>query len=874
MKKILNLLVLLVTTFTYSQNNCPSLGPDQYLPCGVTQTTLNANMLTCNPTTVTANQTTSYSVTQIPFVPQSTVGATPLTMNDDSQQGPFNIGFSFCFFGNTYTQFYIGSNGWISFSPAQPTSFTSLTIPNISMNVPKNCIMGPWQDWNPGIGNGPYIRYQLLGSTPCRRLVVSWNNCPMYSCTTTYGSFQIVIYESTNIIDNIIINKPNCLSWAGGTAVEGIHNLPGTVAFPVPGRNSTVWTATNQTWRWTPSGPPVTPVLTWFQVGNPTPIGTGPSIVVTPPANGAFYTCQPIYPVCNTGFATCVNATSNNSPDTVFVSPSIVNITPTITAPTCISSQTQISVSPNTLTNNILWTGPSIVGGNNTPTINIGSGGLYTVILSVPNTTCMGTATVQVSNTPTLNITSPTNSLCANNYNGSPNSAVLTASGALTYTWSGFNGVNGSSNNSSIILTPTIPFGMGTVTLTGSNGICSSTKTYTLNVIPNPTISVTSASVCQGNSATLNASNASQYVWFPTSYLNTNTGPSVVSNVLSTTIYSVVGNSSGCQSTTQTSTMNVTPIPFITVGPSLNTICSGNGIVLTAYGGTNYTWTPSTFLNTTNGSVVVSTPTNSILYTVVGEQSNCSSSANYNLYVIPTPTVTVTNSVSLCLGESTSLLAGGGDDYLWTPNGNTTPNITVSPTVTSVYNVTVTNQQFCSSTSSVLVIVNPLPSVNAGRDTIYNLDENMVLNGVGTGTLTWVYGNGITCNSCPNTQVFSRLNGCYTLKAENEYGCKNYDDVCLQITSDYNIWIPNAFTPNNDEPNNKFYVYGHGITHLEMFIFDRWGTQIFYSNSMTNGWDGKVKGVICKEDVYVYQIKYVSLDSKHHVVTGHVTLLK
>jgi gliding motility-associated-like protein len=150
----------------------------------------------------------------------------------------------------------------------------------------------------------------------------------------------------------------------------------------------------------------------------------------------------------------------------------------------------------------------------------------------------------------------------------------------------------------------------------------------------------------------------------------------------------------------------------------------------------------------------------------------------------------------------------------------------------------------------------------------------MVLNGVGTGTLTWIYGNGIVCSSCPNTEFFTKREGCYRLQVENEYGCKNYDDVCVKITTDYNIWVPNAFTPNNDEPNNKFYAYGHGITQLEMFIYDRWGSQIFYSNNMTNGWDGKFKGVICKEDVYVYQIKYVSLNGKHHFITGHVTLLK
>ncbi len=127
-------------------------------------------------------------------------------MSDDSQQGPFNIGFTFCFFGTTYTQFYVGSNGWISFSGGQPTTFTTVPIPTANPLVPKNCIMGPWQDWHPGLGG--QIRYQVSGVAPCRKLTVSWIGVPMFSCTGNQGTFHIVIYESTNVIENHIANKP------------------------------------------------------------------------------------------------------------------------------------------------------------------------------------------------------------------------------------------------------------------------------------------------------------------------------------------------------------------------------------------------------------------------------------------------------------------------------------------------------------------------------------------------------------------------------------------------------------------------------------------------------------------------------------------
>lgn len=312
--KLIQLISILYTSVAVAQY-CPSLGPDQSLPCGINSTTLVADLSQCGPGN-NPNQTTNYNVSNIPFIAQANTG-TQLFMTDDSQQGPFSIGFNFCFFGQTYTQFWIGSNGWISFSAGQPTTFTTQTIPTGNALVPRNCIMGPWQDWHPGLGG--QIRYQVQGAAPCRRLVVSWIGVPMYSCTGNQGTFHIILHESTNVIENHIQNKPACLQWQGGTATQGVHNLAGTIGLTVPGRNSTAWTTNNDAWRWTPSGPTVNPILTWYQVGNPVAIGTGPSITVTP-NTPTQYTCHLTYPICNAGWNAC-NAGVSLGPDTILVSP-------------------------------------------------------------------------------------------------------------------------------------------------------------------------------------------------------------------------------------------------------------------------------------------------------------------------------------------------------------------------------------------------------------------------------------------------------------------------------------------------------------------------------------------------------------------------
>ena len=85
----------------------------------------------------------TYTITPVPFAP-APYGGTSLTGQfssaDDGVAGPFPLGFSFCYFGNTYTQFWVGTNGWVSFSPGQPSTYTSAPIPSTNTSVPSGVI--------------------------------------------------------------------------------------------------------------------------------------------------------------------------------------------------------------------------------------------------------------------------------------------------------------------------------------------------------------------------------------------------------------------------------------------------------------------------------------------------------------------------------------------------------------------------------------------------------------------------------------------------------------------------------------------------------------------------------------------------------------
>ena len=229
---------------------------------------INTSAVVTNP----PRSSTSYTVSQI-ATDVKPYGGTLVNLSDDQVSPSVSIGFTFCFFGNSYTQAYIGSNGWLGFTAGQSPSFTSFTIPSIAPNVPRNCIMGPWYDIHTGIaGTNPatpiqYVYYYTAGTAPYRYFVVSWVNAPLFQCVSLRATQQIVIYETYNRIDNSIVEKRVCATWANGTATQGLHSLTGPQALVVPGRNSTIWTVSiPETWRYEPSGP-LSPPPIWYVNG-------------------------------------------------------------------------------------------------------------------------------------------------------------------------------------------------------------------------------------------------------------------------------------------------------------------------------------------------------------------------------------------------------------------------------------------------------------------------------------------------------------------------------------------------------------------------------------------------------------------------------
>jgi len=802
-------LSLIITLNGYTQ--CPFLGPDQYLPCGVTSTTLVADLSQCSPGS-NPNQTTNYTVSQIPYVAQTNTGAF-VQLSDDSQSGIFNIGFTFCFYGQTYTQFRIGSNGWVSLGPgAQPTTFTSAGIPSVAGTIPKNCIMGPWQDWNPGVGG--QIRYQVQGTAPCRKLVVSWIGVPMFSCTNVQGTFHIVLYESSNYIENHIQVKPNCLVWAGGTAVQGIHDAAGLQAVTVPGRNSTQWTALNDARRWTPSGPVVTPTLTWFQVGNPVAIGTGPTITVTPPPAGANYTCQFVYPTCNAGWSSC-NAGQGQGPDTVFVQPGPPQLpNPTVVSidPNCNNGcDGSINITPNGGTGiiTISWNVP----GNSFNLTNL-CPGVYNYNL-VDAAGCTYNSSVTINNPPPLpNPQIVTQDpICYNDCNGTATVNPLGGTPPFTYLWS---------NNQTTQTVTNLCFGQYSVNVLDQFG-CPAQAITVLNNPPQVTISAITGSdtVCFGSANDIYSvinQNGYTYLWQTIGSISTGQSTNSINvDWSSETAGFIPGavqvtgyNQLGCPSLPSVFDLSIFLVnpqidqlgPFCSYDPCVNLTALPTGGQFTISGQTVTQFCPQ--FNSSQDSVV---------YTYV--QSGCSFTDTTSFIVNPQPFIIdilpSDEFYELCLGDSI------------------TQTYTINVNLSGTTEWTILNQTY------------QVPQL----------------------TYTW---------NQPGTYLISAtetVNGCVSPIAQTTINITQCPEDLL--------YIPNAFTPDGDENNPvwRFYFSGQESIEFELLLFNRWGQLIWECHNVNGYWDGTYAGTYVPDGVYVWAVQYKLGDSASTKTKyGHVTVLR
>ena len=278
-------------------------------------------------------------------------------------------------------------------------------------------------------------------------------------------------------------------------------------------------------------------------------------------------------------------------------------------------------------------------------------------------------------------------------------------------------------NSSTTSVTSFSPSTTGTFTVSYSVLGCVTNSTTIVANTPTVAASASSASVCSGNSATLTAGGATNYTWTAGGNASTE-----VVTPSSASVYTVTGETSGCSSTTTVS-VGVTATPTVMAMTSNSVVCAGSSATLTASGATNYTWTSGG-----NTSTEVVTPTGNTTYTVTGEANGCSAQNVVTVNTNALPVVTaIASQTLLCddgsTGASILTASTSATSYVWS-DGATTMTTAVTPTTTTDYTVTVT-ENGCSADAYVTVTVsncNGVKELASNGISIYPNPTNSILN--------------------------------------------------------------------------------------------------------------------------------------------------
>ena len=314
MKKIFTLLFLIISSYIQGQvspANPSSSGTGSH---ELTVTSDNGYVLDCNTACVNltadyteTGATTDYVVESIPYnpsIPFTGLANQVFINQDDIWSSVINLPFDFCFYGINRTQLVLGANGIISFDTSHAGTYNAWSL---SENLPTNTdtplsngnIFGACHDMDPRFGS-PEIAWEVKGTAPFRVFVYSYANVPHYQCNSgdTNTTQMMVFYETTNIIEVYIQDKPVC-SWNSGNAVIGIQNDAGTQAVVPPGRNTLDpdWTISSsfplfnmEAWQFRPIDVAPNYVFSWLDSSGAV-IGNGSTIQVCPTANTT-YTAQ------------------------------------------------------------------------------------------------------------------------------------------------------------------------------------------------------------------------------------------------------------------------------------------------------------------------------------------------------------------------------------------------------------------------------------------------------------------------------------------------------------------------------------------------------------------------------------------------------
>ena len=241
---------------------------------------------------------------------------------------------------------------------------------------------------------------------------------------------------------------------------------------------------------------------------------------------------------------------------------------------------------------------------------------------------------------------------------------------------------------------------------------------------------------------------------------------------------------------------------------------------------------------------------------------------------------------TLCFGQNIQLSTTGNvSDYSWSPaiglDNASIKDPVASPEQTTQYIVTAKDKT-CSTTDTVTVrvipeikvIVTPNSEITANEPFQLNASSTQ-LSGISSASFEWSPPYGLDNAMMSNPVATLTASQLYTVTVSTPQGCRGEGTVLLTVNPPSTFLLPNAFTPDGDGKNDLLLPVTIGITSLNYFmVYNRWGQVMYSSKSLTEGWDGRVKGIEMGSGTYVWKVEAVTNSGKIINKTGNVLLIR
>lgn len=902
--------LLLLTKHSFSQQNVQlCLGADATICAGQTVTITNCNTGS-NPTNSAGLYLNS---------PQS------VNLTDDVWSGVVNVGFTFNFYGQNYTQCVIGSNGLVSFNTNQANQYCAWSlvggpIPNMTLVSARNSAMLTYQDINPALGG--QIQYQTIGNAPNRKFVVLYKNIYMFSCTQQCNYMAIILEETSNIIEYHIGNKPICANWNSGLAIQGTENNQMTVAHTTPGRNNTIWGANQDGRRYTPTAPNNTNAYTitqipYVMVNSPgstlvwNACNSAGTVLTTFPYNNGVLnlpSSNPNYPIPpgTSGYflsgSACGVSVGSITTDTTWITVANPALSATSIPDICTQGLGSVTAVPGTNSPppyTFSWPGLA----SSLQTVNNVTAGTYTVFMTDGNG-CTANTTVTVGDTPAQ--FSPTTTLvsCPGGSDGTATAIMTPPLGTLTYQW------NDPQNQTTQTATG-LSAGTYTCIVTSSIG-CSGSVNVNMAEIPPLSLSivnqtdVTCNSGSDGTASVLATQGTTpySYAWNQSSS-TTSSANDLVAGVHTLT----VTDANGCVQTIQITIGEPNALSIIFLTPD-SMICPGTLITLnaTGAGGSSpyiYTWTQGGNVVGNNNSLTTEPASSGTQYCLtLSEQCGSPTTQECLTITFPTeisPDVDPDKPKDCIPGQFTfTNTSVNSQDIAFTQysfsNGQVynlvgSEDLTADFPNVGLYDVqmTVTSYYGCIYTTNIpnIVEVTPVPIADftISKNPATWFETTIQTSDLSEGNIAvwnWFSPGSTSIVSTGSNAVISYpegITGTYpiTLIVTTTEGCSDSITLEIEIVPDIIIYAPNTFTPDDDEHNQNWLLYIDGIDfeNFQLQIYNRWGEKIWESFDASVAWDGTYKGQNVQSGTYTWKVSYKVKDNDgKDFKTGFVNVLR